>query len=128
MLQNVAAEIIACYERARLACEKSEHAIDKEFKAELPAAEDNWLALTLGYARPHAPWRTVAAFDRRGKAGAITRMLRMQGPGAALRTRTGQLRWSPSGIVDFAAQGELDPERLTAATVEALSPLNVSSR
>ena len=43
MLQNVAAEIITCYERARLAREKSERAINKECKAEFLAAEDHWL-------------------------------------------------------------------------------------
>ena len=67
MLQNVAAEIITCYERARLAREKSERAINKESKAEFLAAEDHWLGLALSYERQHALSRTVAEFDRRRK-------------------------------------------------------------
>jgi hypothetical protein len=51
MLQNVAAEIVTCYERARLAREKSERAINKECKAEFLAAEDHWLGLALSYER-----------------------------------------------------------------------------
>jgi hypothetical protein len=79
ILQNVAAEIITCYERARLAREKSERAINKECKAEFLAAEDHWLGLALSYERQHALSRTVAEFDRRRKASAITRTLREQG-------------------------------------------------
>jgi hypothetical protein len=45
MLQNLAAEIINCYERARLAREKAERAINDDFKADFLAAEDRRLAL-----------------------------------------------------------------------------------
>jgi hypothetical protein len=141
MLQNVAAEIITCYERARLAREKSERAINKESKAEFLAAEDHWLGLALSYERQHALSRTVAEFDRRRKAGAITRTLREQGLAFdpddltrldiafhAVLHRFGLVDVEDRAtlmvakrIVDLAAQGELDPERLTAATVETLS-------
>jgi hypothetical protein len=73
MLQKVAAEIITCYERFRLAREKSEQAGNKESMADFTAAEDHWLLLASSYERRHAPWRTVAQFDRRRKASAITR-------------------------------------------------------
>ena len=39
MLQNLAAEIINCYEHARLAHEKADRAINEEFKADFLAAE-----------------------------------------------------------------------------------------
>lgn len=47
MLQNLAAEIINCYERARQAREKAERATSLEFRAEFYAAEGRWLALAL---------------------------------------------------------------------------------
>ncbi len=43
MLQNLAAEIINCYERARQARVKAEAAINEEFKADFLAAESRWL-------------------------------------------------------------------------------------
>jgi hypothetical protein len=86
MLQNVAAEIVTCYERARLAREKSERAINKECKAEFLAAEGRWLALAESYERRHALSRTLSEFDQRRKAGAITQMLREQGLGFDLMT------------------------------------------
>jgi hypothetical protein len=45
MLQDLAAEIINCYERARQAGEKAERAINDNCKADFLAAEDRWLAL-----------------------------------------------------------------------------------
>src|SRR6516164_4181517 len=79
MLQNLAAEIINCYERARLAREEAERASNDDFKADFLAAEGRWLALAHSYELQHRLSRTVAEFDRRRKAGAITRMLREQG-------------------------------------------------
>jgi hypothetical protein len=79
MLQNLAAEIIHCYERARLARERAEHAINDGFKTDFLAAESRWLALALSYDRQHQLSRTVAEFDHRGKAGPSTLMLRDQG-------------------------------------------------
>src|SRR5262249_53195484 len=75
MLQNLAAEIIHCYERARQAREKAELAINDEFRADFLAAEDRWLALACSYERQHQLSRTVREFDRRKNANAITRML-----------------------------------------------------
>jgi hypothetical protein len=45
MLQNLAADIINCYERARQARDKAERAISDAFKADFVAAEGRWLAL-----------------------------------------------------------------------------------
>jgi hypothetical protein len=76
MLQSLAAEIVYCYKRARLAREKSERAINDEFRKEFHAAEGRWLAVALSYERQHQLSRTIDEFDRRKKEGAITRMLR----------------------------------------------------
>ena len=141
MLQNLAAEIIHCYERARLAREKAERAVNDEFRDEFYAAEGRWLALALSYERQHQLSRTLDEFDRRRKAGAITRMLREHRRvfdpediakldiayhavlcqlGLADR-EDGATLMVAKRIIDLAMLGERDPERLTAATLEALT-------
>ncbi len=140
MLQHLAAEIINCYERARQAREKAERAINDEFRADFLAAEGRWLALALSYERQHQLSRIVDEFDRRRKASAITLTLREQGlaldPDDVTRLDIAyhavlhhfRLSEHTDGvtlviakrIVDLAAQGERDPERLAMATVEAL--------
>jgi hypothetical protein len=141
MLQNLAAEIIHCYERARQAREKAELAANDEFKADFLEAEGRWLALAHSYGRQHALSRTVIEFDRRRNAGAITRVLREQRGvfepdviawlDIAYHTvldrlglpdrEDGATLVVAKRIIDLATQGERDPERLTAATIEALS-------
>jgi hypothetical protein len=84
--------------------------------------------------------RRIAEFDRHNKAGAITLTLREQGLAfdlddvARLSTayhavlhyfglsdcKDDTTLLVAKRIVDLAAQGERDPERLVAATVEAL--------
>ena len=140
MLQNLAAEIINCYERARLAREEAERASNDDFKADFLAAEGRWLALAHSYELQHRLSRIVAEFDRRRKAGAITRMLREQGAafGPVDVTRltiayhavlhqlglvdheNGATLIVAKRIVDLASQGERDPERLVATTLEIL--------
>jgi hypothetical protein len=140
MLENMTAEIIHCYERARLAREKAERALNDGFKAEFIEAEKRWLALAYSYERQHQLSRTVAEFARRRNAGVIVRMLREQG-GAFDPEVLGRLDVAyhavlhqlglcdredratlmvAKRIIDLAAQGERDPERLTAETVAAL--------
>lgn len=140
MLQNLAAEIINCYERARLAREKAERAINDDFKADFLAAEGRWLALAHSYELQHRLSQTVAEFDRRRKAGAITRMLPKQGvafdPDDVTRLtiaydavlhrlglvdhENGAALTVARRIVDLASLGERDPERLVATTLETL--------
>jgi hypothetical protein len=141
MLQNLAAEIINCYERARQAREKADRAINNEFKVEFLAAEGRWLALAHSYERQHQLSRTVREFDRRRNAGAITRMLwerrhafdpdeiarldiayhaALNQLGIADR-EDGATLLVAKRIIDLASEGERDPERLTAATVAAMS-------
>jgi hypothetical protein len=141
VLRNVAAEIIHCYKRARQARQKAESAINDEFRDEFLAAEGRWLALALSYERQHQLSRRLDEFDRRRKAGAITRMLRerrhvfdpediakldiayhavLHQLGLADR-EDGATLMVAKRITDLAILGERDPERLTAATVEALT-------
>jgi len=138
MLQNLAAEIINCYQRARQAREKADRAINDDFKADFLAAEGRWLALAHSYELQHRLSRTVAEFDRRRKAGSITRMLREQGvafdPDDVARLtiaydavlhqlglvdrEDGTTLMVAKRIVDLASLGERDPERLVATTLE----------
>ena len=140
MLQNIDAEISDCYERARRAREKAELAINNEFKGDFLAAEGRWLALALSYELRVATSASIE-LDRRGKVGSLSLMLREQGiafdPEAvaqldiayrAVLAQLGLVDHEDSAtltvakrIVDLAAEGERDPERLTAATVKAFA-------
>jgi hypothetical protein len=135
-----AAEIINCYERARQAREKAERAINDGSKMDFLAAEGRWLALAYSYEAQHRFSRQIAEFDRR-EAGAITLTLREQGLAfdpddvtrldiayqavlhhLGLSSRKDDITLVVAKrIVDLAAKGERDPERLVAATVEALT-------
>jgi hypothetical protein len=137
MLQNLAAEIVQCYERARQAREKAERAINGEFKADFLAAEKRWMALAQSYERQHQLSRRIGEFARQRNAGAIVRMLREHGgafdPDAIARLdvayratlhqlglvdrEDGATLMVARRIIDLATQGERDPERLVAATV-----------
>jgi hypothetical protein len=141
LLQTLAAEVIRCHERARQARQRAERAINDQLKSDLLAAEGRWLALALSYERQHQLSRTVADFDEHRKAGAITLTLRERRMAlgfydvtrltVAYHAVLDQLGLSEredaatlmvaKRIVDLVAQGERDPERLTAATVEALA-------
>jgi hypothetical protein len=141
LLQTLAAEVIKCHERALQARQRAEGAINDRLKADLLAAEGRWLALALSYERQHRLTRTAAEFDEHRKAGAITLTLRerrmalglydvtrltvayhavLHQLGLSEREDAATLRVAKL-IVDIVAQGERDPERLTAATVEALT-------
>jgi hypothetical protein len=139
MLQNLAAEIINCYERARQSRERAERAVDDRFKADFLAAEARWLSLAHSYEQQHRLSITVAEFDRRRKAGGLVRMLREQGGTFdsdviakltvayhAVLDQLGLVDAEDSvtlmvakQIIDLAKQGERDPERLVAAMIEA---------
>jgi hypothetical protein len=122
--------------------EKAELATHAAFRADFLAAESRWLALAHSYERQHRLSRTVTEFDRRRKVGAITRMLRERGGGAfepdviarmdiayhavlhqlgLADVEDGATLMVAKRIIDIATLGERDPERLTAAAVEALS-------
>jgi hypothetical protein len=139
MLQNLAAETINRYERARRAREKAEHATNDGFRADFLAAERRWLALGSSYDLRSSP--TVAGFDSCGGAGVATPSLLEQGiafdPDDVTRLTTayhaalyqlglvdyedGVTLLIAKLIVDLAARGERDPERLIAATIESLA-------
>jgi hypothetical protein len=141
VLETLAAEITACCECARQAREKAEIAITDELRAEFLAAESRWLVLARSYEQHGRSSQTFAAQDCRGNDGAITRSLGA-GAGAfdpADVTKLGiaydavlnQLNLADRQdgitlmiavrIIDLATQGERDPERLMARTIEALT-------
>lgn len=140
MLQNLAAEIVYCYERAQQAREKAKRAISDSLRTDLLEAEQRWMALAHSYERQHQLSRTVAEFARKRKDGAIVRMLREQGAAfdpevlarldiayhavlhqLGLRDREDAATLTVAKqIIDLATQGERDPERLTAETVGTL--------
>jgi hypothetical protein len=140
MLQNLDAEISDCYEQARRARERAELAINNEFKGDFLAAEGRWLALALSY-ELRAATSPFVEFDRRRKVGSITLMLREQGlaldPEAVAQLdiayhavlhylglvdrEDGATLTVAKRIVDLAAEGERDPEHLTAATVKTFA-------
>jgi hypothetical protein len=136
LLQTLAAEVIRCHERAQQARQRAERATNPQIKADLLATEGRWLALALSYERQHRLART----DEQRK-GAITLTLRerrmvmglydvtrltvayhavLDQLGLSEREDAATLRVAKR-IVDLVAKGERDPERLTAATVKALS-------
>src|SRR5436853_66160 len=138
LLQILAAEVIRCHERARQGRQRAEQAINDQLKADLLAAEGRWLALALSYERQHQLSRNVAEFDEHRKTGAIALTLRerrvalglydvtrltvayhavLDQLGLSEREDAATLRVAKQ-IVDLVAQGERDPERLTAAAVE----------
>jgi hypothetical protein len=141
VLQDVATEITACYECARQAREKAEIASSDELRAELLAAESRWLALAQSYEQQHRPSRSLADLDRRENDGAITRLLGEGGGafdpadvakltiayGAVLQRlnladrQDGITLMIAKRIIGLATQGERDPERLMARTIEALT-------
>jgi len=72
MLQNLAAEIINCYERARQAREKAERAKD-DLKADFLSAEGRWLALAHSYELQHRcreRWPSSTAAGKPAQSGA----------------------------------------------------------
>ena len=141
MRENVAAEIAACYECARQAREKAETASDDEVRAELAAAETRWVALAHSYEQRHGPSRTVAEPGCRGNDGAVVRLLG-RGGGAFDPADVAKLAVAydlvlhqldladrqdaitlmiAERIIRLATQGERDPQRLMARTIEALT-------
>ncbi len=139
MAQNLAAEVIKCYERARLAGERAERTSD-DFKADFLAAERRWLVLAQTYEHQHR-LSSIAGFERLRKAGAISRTLFEQGvvfdPDDVTRLEVayyavlrhlglvqhedGAALQVAKRIVELAAKGERDPERLMAATIKAFT-------
>jgi hypothetical protein len=141
VLENDAGEVTTCCDCARQAREKAEIAITDELKAEFLAAERRWLALARSYEQQRWPSRTFAALERRGSDGAIARFLG-KGGGAfdpadiaklavaydAVLNRLdladrqdGITLMIAERIIGLATQGERDPERLMAGTIEALT-------
>jgi hypothetical protein len=136
LLQTLAAEVIRCHERAQQARQKAERAVDDQLKADLLATEGRWLALALSYERQHRTTRTdehrncaiTQTLRERRMAMGLYDVTRLTVAYHAVLDQLGLSEGEDAAtlrvakrIVDLVAKGERDPERLTAATVEALS-------
>lgn len=137
MLQHVSAEIIYCHERARQAREKADAAVTADARSTYLAAESGWLGLARSYELQQRLSRFVKAVATDKAAGPVVRMARERGCafdpdvvailGSAFRAVLADLGLSNNEdaaalraaqrILDLAAQGERDPERLKSATL-----------
>jgi hypothetical protein len=127
MLQSVSAETIYCHERARQAREKADAATAAEARSDHLAAEARWLSL----AHSHELQRRLSAML--GGRGSIAQMARAFDPevvviiNSAFSAIFADLRLSDRDdavalrvarrIIELAAAGERDPERLKATTL-----------
>jgi hypothetical protein len=139
MLQSLPAEIIYCYERARLARNLAARAFNDRFKADFVAAERRWMALAQSYERQHQLSRFLAEFSRRRRAGPIVQMAHEQrvafGPDEVMLMDTafhvaleqlglldredGMALMIARRIIEVAGKGERDPKRMASAAVDA---------
>jgi hypothetical protein len=129
---------VYCYERAQQAREKAAQATSALTKAGHLAAQYRWLALAQSYECQLPPSSTA---DRRDSTSAVvSRMVRQSGVSfdddvVALVTdaycavlddlhlndyEDAATRMVAKQVIDFAAQGERDPERLRTSTLAAL--------
>jgi hypothetical protein len=129
-LQYVSAEIIYCRERARQARERTEAATEADAKRNHLAAEERWLALADSYelqqrlsSMLHEHTASIARMSKRG-GRAFDPVAIM---GSAFSAVFAELGLSDRDdvvalgaarrIIELAAAGERDPERLRAATI-----------
>ena len=141
MLQYVSAEIIYCRERARQARERAGAATETEAKRDHLAAEERWLALARSYELQGRLSTMLHEHERSDGAVPVARMARDRGRafdpevvaimgfafsavfadlGLSNRDEVVALR-AARRIIELAAAGERDPERLTVATIRWVS-------
>jgi hypothetical protein len=133
MLETISAEIIYCRERARLAREKADKA---EAKNDYLAAEARWLALARSYEQ-HDRLSKVLGGKERKEASPVSRGARERTyaldpdvvaiVGSVFHTVFAELGLSDNDdslalriarrIIELAARGERDPERLKAVVL-----------
>jgi hypothetical protein len=138
MQQNVAAHIVHCYECAQQAREKAEQATSALIKAGYLAAEGRWLAVAQSY-ECQLPLSSTAGHPD-GTSAVVSGMVCQSGISfdddvvelvtVAYHAVLKDLRLSDyedaatrkvaKQVIDFAAQGERDPERLRTSTLAAL--------
>jgi hypothetical protein len=137
MLQHITAEIIYCRERARVAREKADAAITAKARNDHLAAEARWLALARSHELQQRLSRMLGENQQSAEPGSTTRTARDRGrefdlevvaitssafravvadPGLSDRDESAALR-AARRIIDLAAEGERDPERLKVATL-----------
>jgi hypothetical protein len=127
MPETISAEIIYCRERASLAREKADTATTAEAKNDYLAAEARWLTLGRSYERQDRLSKALG-----GNGGARERTYALDPEVAAIvssafHTISAELGLSDSDevvafrvarrIIELAAHGERDPERLKAVVL-----------
>jgi hypothetical protein len=136
MLETISAEIIYCRERAHLAREKADTATTAEAKNDYLAAEARWFALARSYV-PHDRLSKALAGNEPKEAGPVSRGARERTyaldpevvavVSSTFHTAFAELGLSDSDevaalrvarrIIELAARGERDPERLKAVVL-----------
>jgi hypothetical protein len=133
LLETISAEIIYCRERARLAGEKADAAMTAEAKNDCLAAEARWLALARSYEQHDRLSKALGGNERRGASpasrGARERTYVLDPEVVASVSSAFHVAFAELGlsdtdevvalrvarrIIDLAAQGERDPQRLKA--------------
>jgi hypothetical protein len=137
MLQYVSAEIIYCRERARQARERAEAATETEAKRDHLAAEERWLALARSYQLQTRLSTMLHEHEHCNGTASIARKSGVEGRafdpevvailGSAFSAVFADLGLSDRDdevalraarrIIELAAAGERDPERLRVATI-----------
>jgi hypothetical protein len=135
-VETLSAEIILCRERAHLAGEKADAAMTAEAKNDHLAAEARWLGLARSYEQHHRLSKAFGGNERRGASpashGARDRTYVLDPEVVAIVSSAFHIAFAELGlsdtdevvalrvaprIIDLAAQGERDPERLRAVVL-----------
>jgi hypothetical protein len=136
MLETISAEIIYCRERARLAREKADTATSAEGKNDYLAAEARWLALARSYEQQDRLSKVLGG-NARKEGSPVSRAARERTyaldpevvaiVSSAFHSVFAELGLSDSDdvlalrvarrIIELAAHGERDPERLEAVVL-----------
>jgi hypothetical protein len=135
MFETISAEIIYCGERARLAREKADTATTAEAKNDCLAAEARWLALARSYEQQDRLSKALGGNERKGASPGWHARGRTYAldpeviaiVSSAFHTVFAELGLSDGDdvlairvarrIIELAAQGERDPERLKAVVL-----------
>ena len=148
MPQHVSAEIICCYERARRAREKADAAATSDARSTYLAAETGWLGLARSFELRQRQSKFVNEAATNTSASPVIRMARERGRAfdpdvvailsSAFQAVVTNLSLSDDDdavalraaqrILDLAAQGERDPERLKVATLACVANRPAKSR
>jgi hypothetical protein len=136
MLETISAEIIYRHERARLTREKADTATTAEAKGDYLAAEARWLALARSYEQQDRLSKALGGNERKEASpvsrGARERTYALDPEVVAIVSSAFHIVFAELGvsdgdevvalrvarrIIELAAQGERDPEKLKAVVL-----------